>query len=118
MDGGQMHRFEQEYKVRAKRGAALLDEVDSKWWEKIQVDDLHMDSCYRCVIGQLLGSYSYRNQLRAALRLTPAYDYEWDYAHGFAIPTMELDECEENGDPDAWALLTQCWVEEIEQRRA
>jgi hypothetical protein len=39
------------------RGAALLDEKLPGWDERIDLADLQLASCYRCVLGQLFGRY-------------------------------------------------------------
>lgn len=40
---------------RVARGAALLDEREPGWWQRINVRTLDIRSCKRCVLGQLEG---------------------------------------------------------------
>jgi hypothetical protein len=42
---------------RVARGAELLDRVRPGWAAKIAVDRLGMESCWRCLLGQLYGHY-------------------------------------------------------------
>lgn len=51
--------------VRIARGIDWLDENIDKWWERVEMNTLRMDSTCRCVLGQLF-----------------AEDVdEWQYAH-------------------------------------
>jgi len=42
---------------RVALGAALLDEKLPGWAERINLDELELASCYRCVIGQLFSRH-------------------------------------------------------------
>jgi hypothetical protein len=43
--------------ARVARGAALLDEREPGWWQRIDLDRLDLRSPCRCVLGQLHGNY-------------------------------------------------------------
>ena len=43
--------------ANAERGANLLDEKYPGWYKKINLDNLDITSCFRCILGQLYGSY-------------------------------------------------------------
>lgn len=45
-----------DYRARVHRGAALLDERESGWWERVS-GELDMADCERCVLGYLYGDY-------------------------------------------------------------
>ena len=43
--------------LAVNRGARQLDEIEPGWWARITSNRLAMDSCDRCVMGQLYGGY-------------------------------------------------------------
>ena len=43
---------------RVLAGARLLDEQCPKWEKDIDLERLEMDSCRRCILGQLFGDYN------------------------------------------------------------
>jgi len=53
----------QDARERVAKGAAHLDQVTPGWASRIDTGNLHLGSCFRCVIGQLLGSYYYFGHL-------------------------------------------------------
>jgi hypothetical protein len=92
---------------RVARGAALLDEKQPGWWQRIYPDIIDIDSCERCVLGQVYeaedgNDYGYSTGLTAlGIDLGgPEHD------HGF---DCDWDEQED---------LTAAWRELIESRRA
>lgn len=46
-----------ELDARVARGAALLDKARPGWAAKISLDTLAMESCDRCILGQLCGEF-------------------------------------------------------------
>lgn len=87
---------------RVKRGAALLNNKHPDWAAKIDVNDLNMTFCLRCVLGQLLGEY---NAGRRCLGLSSAESF----ACGFIGEGKGLGE--------DTAALKEPWLEEIKARR-
>lgn len=45
------------YADRVRAGVALLDEKVPGWHERIDLDRFAMNSCARCVLGQLFGGF-------------------------------------------------------------
>jgi hypothetical protein len=45
------------YEDRVAKGAALLDRVRPGWAGEVAADRLAMESCDKCVLGQLYGNY-------------------------------------------------------------
>lgn len=90
---------------RVAKGAALLDEMEPGWYQKIDLDTLSLGSCSTCVIGQLYGYYCERSLIALGL------DYESDYIFGF-------DAQFRNGqyEEETYLTLTSLWREEINQR--
>lgn len=61
-----------KYAEEVRRGAALLDEKEPGWRDRISPADLQMGDCARCVVGQVRGlsenqeaGLAYDRQLRA-----------------------------------------------------
>lgn len=54
------------------RGVRLLDKARDGWWRRIDLDDLAMDDCMSCVLGQLFGDYcDGTNILEAEMGMAP-----------------------------------------------
>jgi hypothetical protein len=101
---------------RAARGAALLDEIRPGWWRSVAFDQLAMDSCDQCVLGQVFGEYSdglqaldaHANQ-GSKVRVTIDEDY-----YGFDLTDVEkLGDADENA---AWEDLASAWRSEVAYR--
>jgi hypothetical protein len=43
--------------ARVARGATLLDEIRPGWWREINDDELDMQWCQECILGQVFGNY-------------------------------------------------------------
>lgn len=48
---------QEEADAAVARGVEFLDSYDPEWVDKIDLPSLQLSSCYRCVLGQLLGDY-------------------------------------------------------------
>lgn len=94
---------------RARRGAALLDQVRPGWWKSITPEDIEMSSCHWCILGQVYGHYSCGVDTLART--------DDDLCRlGFTLSPAE-ERC--GGPPqDApeWADLAAAWSAEIEVR--
>jgi hypothetical protein len=44
-------------KEAAGKGAEFMDSYMPDWYKKIDLDDLDIDSCVDCILGQLFGNY-------------------------------------------------------------
>lgn len=83
-------------------GANLLDSHDPEWFEKVNIDTLHMGSCIDCVLGQLYEGYCEGlNKINVnAFESSPE-----DYQYGFDDPKRR------------YAELTNEWIKEIQKRQ-
>ena len=87
----------------ARNGARLLDSQRPGWWSDISVEDLRLDGCTDCVLGQLFGDYM---EGRVHLGMTGVESANY----GFTIPVPF------NREP-YWAQLTRAWKREILRRQ-
>lgn len=95
---------------RVAHGVSLLDEKRPGWWQRIDLDDLDVNDCSECVIGQLfagfvegatslIGADEFMNNLNAPALI----------ALGFSVPMS-------NNDTEADALTAE-WKRIISERR-
>ena len=100
---------------RVARGALLLDDAEPQWFRRIALDELAMESCDRCILGQLHGDYmaGFRHILRSfsSKQLFTASDY------GFTLPKIE-QEVEESVWERRFAALAALWRREVRLRIA
>lgn len=88
--------------TRVNRGAALLDEKVPGWWERIDLEQLQLSSCIRCVLGQLFGIYGQGiRELGDSIRLVADA-----IRHGLFV-----------FDAADYEPLTAAWKQLIQQRR-
>jgi hypothetical protein len=84
---------------RVERGARLLDRLEPGWHLRIAADRLAMETCNRCILGQLHGEFAvgFRNVLASVpgRRDFSAFD------HGFALG----DEDQQMSDAEAKLLF-------------
>jgi hypothetical protein len=105
----------QQFIEPVRKGAALLDEQEPGWADRIELGDLEMHNPCFCVLGQLHNSYG---QGLAAVGLVmgtvedPFPDYVRAPKYGFAIGDTDLPY------GPAWAALEAAWVVEILKRRS
>ena len=45
------------YPTSIQHAATQLDHIDKNWFRRIELDDLSMYSCQRCILGQVFGHY-------------------------------------------------------------
>ena len=98
------------FEAQIAAGAKLLDrQVGKHWAEKIDTDSLDMYSCFRCVVGQLLGDYW---EGIDNLWDNSGYDdsnCDFSVVHGFDVASP--------ADRDTYYLLTQEWVAFIKAKK-
>lgn len=103
-------------KKAASQGAALLDEKRPNWWLEIDPATLNMDSCHRCILGQLFGekTVSYSQGLEA---LGLNVEAEESFTFGFDLECYkDADGKYIEFDDDLWDGLRDCWIDEIKRR--
>lgn len=98
----------------------MLDRVRPGWWREIALDRLAMETCYRCIIGQLYGDYWLG--CRELWKSLPSHHLFAASGFGFTLPDEEQDEwIEEHGDDGEssdrlFAPLADAWRAEIDRR--
>lgn len=101
-------------RARAARGAALLDEADSGWAERVDPGSLHLGDGQACVLGQLHGEY------RRGLGRSRVIDFS--SAPGRFVSPVDLG-FQAVGSLGAaaealdYAHLTRAWREEVTDRQ-
>jgi hypothetical protein len=90
---------------RVSAGIDLLDRECRGWDKHIDLGRLSLDSCQRCVLGQLFRSYS--------LGLA---DLELDDDEAVELG-FDQDEDEDDGDGTGYPALTAAWTIAIRARR-
>lgn len=112
----------QEVRETVKDGAAWLDENHPGWETRLDLSELAMNNCDRCVIGQAVGDY-YDVTMEASIG-DDLYDSTlWAIEHGFQAPDeMYYDEEEDEWFDDDqkiaryYAILEDLWTEEVKDR--
>lgn len=71
-------------KERVRKGANLLRTLDSKWYEKVNVNTIDLHSASDCLLGQVFGDYCIvANKLKNDGTLS-IYGFDSDFCqHGF-----------------------------------
>lgn len=89
----------EDMQLCVKRGAAWMDEHYPGWIERINLSELDMNNCHRCIIGQTIGDYF-------QAKFDDDYREEWANEHGF--------ETKKYGD---YSKLETAWTEYIRDHR-
>ena len=89
-------------KERVVKGAALLDEMEPGWYQKIDLVTLNLRNCFSCINGEYT-----ENTLRCL-----GLDFSSDADFGFDIIYSDEDEAN-----SCYYTLTSLWENEILQRR-
>lgn len=92
-----------------KKGVALLDKKKPGWWSSIDLGELNLRLCHRCVLGQLGGFFEGIGALGLVLQEDETDETDGDINHGFCLAGRPTEE--------EWQALTNLWVEEIKSRR-
>lgn len=103
----------EDTKLAIKRGVYWLDTNHPGWEQKIDLSNLTMSNCDRCVIGQAVGDYydTVYNALVDEEIVINEYQGNWPVDHGFnvAIPWNS-----NNGSN--YAALEAGWTEVVMER--
>lgn len=85
-----MAQMAREVRERVARGAAALDRAfggSRAWRERIRLDDLAMEHCDQCILGQVFGDY-FGGMERLVGSFSASYAvYTVAYDHGFTADT-------------------------------
>ncbi len=116
--------MDQDDRIRMRnavaRGAALLDEYVSDWYQIIDTRMLEMQSCQRCVAGQVMIVASWRGEMEVpgsmqafagecGFDIAGEADYDVLDDDGYLYPNFDKDE--------AWAALEEEWLRVINERK-
>jgi hypothetical protein len=96
------------YSKQIARGAELLDKLFPDWEWKINLDELRLDSCALCVVGQLTGGFD--TDVTFGWELMTQEEIK----HGFYV---EGDSQDPKEYWRLWHALTAEWKEFILERR-
>lgn len=110
-----MEFIDENMKLAVKRGAYMLDENVPRWAELIRLEDLEMDDCVSCIVGQAIGNYG---QAIAQLSGIDEYShkcFDWAIDHGFDIPQEMFSQGDGTGSR-AYRQLETLWTEEVRKR--
>lgn len=77
---------EENMKLAVKRGAYFLDERYPNWASAINLDNLVMDDCERCIVGQAIGDYGQAIGKAAGVQPYTRDSHHWAVDHGFDLP--------------------------------
>lgn len=102
----------EEIKASVEKGAQLLDQKKPGWYLKIDIARLEMETCRRCVLGQLYGEYDVG---LAHLHL-PYNDYDPGLQFGFSLLDPTDSHIASITDP-RWNTLRSLWIEQITKRQ-
>lgn len=106
-----------EFQPRVDKGCKLLDErLGPEWVEKIDLDQLNLQSNCDCILGQTsfgVGGKPYSYQSAAEILFPPiipldSLDHDSIEAHGFVLY---------ENLPWDYLALTECWRQTILSRR-
>lgn len=102
-------RDHRERREAVRLAARVLDrQLDRAWWLDVSTSNLDMAAAKGCVLGQLVGDFF--NGSARVIR---------DHALRNGVPRRAFNPYEARTITIRWenALLTRCWVREIERRR-
>jgi hypothetical protein len=72
-----------DIKQAVQEGISVLDQHRPGWRDRIDLGTLDLENCYRCVLGQVEGSYVDGRKILAALDGASDHRHEWAIGHGF-----------------------------------
>lgn len=103
---------------RVTRGAARLDQAKPGWWNQIDEGTLSLESCGRCLLGQLYHGF----WLGAAVLWNRTYQdtrtaHSPEVALGFVVANEDTEHRRRYEMLDAYALLQEAWIAAIADRR-
>lgn len=108
-----------EAEERVARGSAYLDREVPRWFDRVEVLTLHLNSPCSCVLGQLFAEEA------AALHLPSGFSYAQDtarlnepwaeYSEDTAAVFLGFDQGDENGT--GYGPLQEAWEAAITERK-
>ncbi len=107
--------------LAVKCGSHWLDTNHPGWAQKINLDNLQMDSCDYCIIGQAVGDYVYEIQNAAGQPIYCRDAMIWGSEHGFEAPMQTYDDfssddCGLKALRQTYDDLDILWTEQVKDR--
>ena len=101
-------------RARAARGAALLDDRDAGWADRVDTRTLRLADGEACVLGQLSGEY--RRGLRA--RVLDLSSAPGRFVSPVDLGFQAVGDLGDAAEALDYALLTRAWRDEVQARHA
>lgn len=100
-----MNLAKEKVRNKVRKGADVLDDINPGWFNEVNVKELEMASCERCILGQIFESYGCGMSNITSEGLDP-------HVMGFDVcgDSMSL-RC------NSYGILADFWIEEIEDRK-
>ncbi len=97
---------------RVSNGIKLLNEAWASWYRHINCDELNLEDCSKCILGQIHGNYNRALKMLFG-HLNPKERHKQAFELGFHIEiSVDVIPAYE------WAELTTEWVRRIHTMRA
>lgn len=107
----------EDLKLAVKNGAYWLDENHPGWASKIELENLEMDDCENCIVGQAIGEYSSTCRLAAGVD-SYAGRMVWSVANGFDVPEaiMKGEDISLDRMYEQYRTLETLWTDQVQDR--
>ena len=100
---------------RAKRGAELMDKLRPGWANRINVQILDMNSCSRCILGQLYKDYFEGLKRTFGTEGFNPFSSHLEENYGF-LADYRITGGMSAKNTEYYELLAEAWKEEINKR--
>jgi hypothetical protein len=111
-----MSFFDENMNLAVKRGAYMLDERMPRWAELIRLEDLEMDDCASCIVGQAVGSYATGIAKLSGISEYSREAFDWAIDHGFDLSEDYFEKEGGVAGYNAYRQLETLWGEEVRKR--
>lgn len=105
--------FNEDAVLAVKRGAYWLDNNYPDWAQRIQLDELEMDDCATCIVGQAIGDFSETVAEAGNVAMYSLEALNWSVENGFDIPDNVEDYAETQY---RYRELETLWTEQVKER--
>lgn len=118
-----MDLITEDMKLAVKRGSYWLDENHPEWAQNIDLDNLNMGECSRCIIGQSVRDKSYIRVVGRAAELDDERTNTWAVNHGFEALDGSINRPDDESLDELVRLISSTyrgleilWTEEVNKR--
>lgn len=95
-----------EIKLRVRAGMALLDKERPDWRDAINLDELDLQHCEKCILGQVFSNFMAGCRILGITGKANSYGFDVDWQMGVEVS----DEVQEDA---VWYAYKETWVQEI-----